>query len=394
MLYAEQFVPARTKDHAFDFSQAARPDVAGVSDSHARKQSSNTEAVSESMQRSLDAIALARDFAAPLPPARSAKQGTILIGESAPMRALMPMIDRVAPTLATVLIIGESGTGKEVVARLLHERSNRSKKPFVALNCGAISPNLIEAELFGHERGSFTGAVRSHKGCFERAQGGTLFLDEITEMPLDAQVKLLRVLETRSFTRVGGDDETGLDVRIITATNRKLDEALAQGRLREDLMYRISVFPLHLPTLRERVIDIALLAKHFLDQLNLLHDTKKVFAPRALDSLAAHAWPGNVRELKNVVERAYILADDEVAFDTTQFLSAAPNVGGFSTNRDGAVTFLVGTSLAEVERKLINMTLAHCHGNKREAAELLGVSLKTVYNRLNEYRLHDQPLAA
>jgi len=312
-----------------------------------------------------------------------------LYGASEPMRHLFRMIGKVAPTRANVLIVGESGTGKELVANVIHSMGREKEHPFIALNCGAVSPNLIEAELFGHERGSFTGAIRSHKGCFERADGGTLFLDEVTEMSLDMQVKLLRVLETGRFCRVGADEETEVRVRVIAATNRDPLQAVAAGTLRSDLFYRLAVFPLNLPPLRERGADVRLLADLFLAQLNAEEGTRKTFSRASRRLMEDYSWPGNVRELKNVVHRAYILADREldIALAVTPPKPAATAVDG------DCVTVQLGSKLADAEQRLICATLGHCGGNKTLTAEVLGVSLKTLYNRLNEYQsklfLHD-----
>jgi two-component system, NtrC family, response regulator AtoC len=304
----------------------------------------------------------------------------LLLGASAPMQALYEMMTRVAPTDATVFFVGESGSGKDMAAQTLHHLSRRAKAPFLPLNCGAISPTLIESELFGHERGSFTGAARRHKGYFERAHGGTLFLDEITEMPFELQVKLLRVLETGVLSRIGGDQPVEVDVRVIAATNRDPQKAVDEGKLREDLLYRLSVFPIQMPPLRERGDDIDLLANFFLAQLNERQGTAKRFSEETLTRLGSHVWPGNVRELKNVVHRAFIMAEQEI---TPRCLPR--EVGGES----GALRnlhFQVGTSIAEVERRLIMATLELHGGNKRKTADILGVSLKTLYNRLNTYR--------
>jgi DNA-binding NtrC family response regulator len=304
-----------------------------------------------------------------------------LIGSSPAMQEVYDLISRVAPTDASVLLTGESGTGKELVAETLHELSRRSKGPFVAVNCGAISPSLIESELFGHERGSFTGASRTHKGHFERARGGTVFLDEITEMPIELQVKLLRVLETRKLDRVGGEQPLSVDVRVIAATNRCPEEAVAEGKLREDLLYRLNVFPVTLPPLRARGDDIDRLANYFLKLLNRAEGTHKRFIPEALIHLRCYHWPGNVRELNNVVQRAFILADEEIGPHYLLPPSAAKDDGGTHP-----LHFTVGVSIAEVERRLILATLDHCGGEKRRAAQILGVSLKTLYNRLNSYK--------
>jgi DNA-binding NtrC family response regulator len=304
-----------------------------------------------------------------------------LYGNSRPMKKLYQMIKKVAPTDATVLLVGESGTGKELVANTIHQISPRKSKPFLAINCGAIPANLIEAELFGYERGSFTGANRMHRGYFERAHDGTLLLDEITEMTPELQVKLLRVLETGTFTRVGGDQDMTVRVRVIAATNRQPQAAVADGQLREDLMYRLSVFPIELPPLRERGEDIELLARHFLDVLNQEHDTEKRLSEEAVRILNSHSWPGNVRELQNVIQRAYILADDVVEIDGLIKPAAAP--APLVGNR---LQFAVGTPLAEAEKHMIFAALEHYDGNKKKTAEALGLSLKTLYNRLSEYR--------
>jgi DNA-binding NtrC family response regulator len=301
-----------------------------------------------------------------------------LYGGSAPMQEVYRRIGKVAPTLATVLITGESGSGKEVVARTVHDRSARARAPFVAVNCGAIPGTLIEAELFGYEKGAFTGAARQHRGCFERAEGGTLFLDEITEMAPEMQVRLLRVLETGRYVRVGGEEELRANVRVVAATNREPAQAVQEGRLREDLMYRIAVFPIALPALRDREGDAELLAEHFLRQLNEADGSDKAFSRQAIATIRAHRWPGNVRELKNAVQRAFILADEQVDLDFTGLACAEP-VGN-------CLRVQVGTPLAEIERQAIYATLDLCNGNKRRCAEMLGVSLKTLYNRLSEYQ--------
>src|SRR5690606_28296512 len=297
-----------------------------------------------------------------------------MLGNSPAMQHLYDQINKVAPTEATVLLIGESGTGKELVAQTIHELSLRRKHPFLPVNCGAISPNLIESEMFGHERGSFTGADRQHKGYFERAHGGTLFLDEITEMPIELQVKLLRVLETGMFMRVGVNREIESDVRIVAATNRNPEKAVADGKLREDLYHRLNVFPLQLPPLREREKDVELIAQSFLEQMNAEHKTQKVLAPEVLVERNAHAWPGNVRELKNYMQRAFIMADDAVIRPMAVPLQVSPARPAAST----VISVAVGTSLADADRQLIMATLAQCGGVKKRAAEVLGISLKTL----------------
>src|SRR5262245_31013936 len=233
-----------------------------------------------------------------------------LLGTSPAMRQLFTLIQRVAPTEATVMIMGESGVGKELVTECIHLLSQRSQGPFVAINCGSIPASLIEAELFGYEKGSFTGASRSHAGVFERASGGTLLLDEITEMPLEMQTRLLRVLETGRFYRVGGTQEITTDIRVIAATNRDIAHAVRARKLREDIMYRLAVFPVRIPPLRDRQDDRMLLAEAFLLRLNEQEGTHKRLSAESIAALWNHRWPGNVRELKNAIERAYIMADE------------------------------------------------------------------------------------
>ncbi|MED5619008.1 sigma-54-dependent transcriptional regulator [Ideonella sp. BN130291] len=302
-------------------------------------------------------------------------------GRSGAMQRVYEQISRVAGTAVTVLITGESGTGKEVAARTIHDLSRRRKQPFLAVNCGAISPHLIESEIFGHEKGSFTGADRQHLGFFERAHGGTLFLDEITEMPLELQVKLLRVLETGTFMRVGSTNALETDVRVIAATNRVPEQAVASGKLREDLLYRLNVFPIHLPPLQDRLDDIPLLADHFLQDICRREGQNKRFAQRAVDKLKQYRWPGNVRELRNVVQRIYLMEEGhEIGDEWLQFEAPKASSG------DGAtITVRVGTPLAEVERTLILATLQRFGNHKEKTAAALGVSLKTLYNRLKEY---------
>jgi DNA-binding NtrC family response regulator len=308
-----------------------------------------------------------------------------MIGDSPPMQSLYDKIARVAPTAATVLLTGESGTGKEVAARTIHELSRRRKFPFLAINCGAISPNLIESELFGHEKGSFTGADRQHRGFFEQAAGGTIFLDEVTEMPPDLQVKLLRVLETGTFVRVGTTEPVNTDVRVIAATNRSPERAVAEGRFREDLYHRLNVFPIALPPLRERGSDIEMLAQQFLRELNQVEGTNKTFSPEALARLYELTWPGNVRELKNYVQRAYILADSVV-----EGVDAGSQPPLAAEDQSGLIVVRVGTPLEEVERRVTMATLESCGRVKRTAARILGISLKTLYNRLEAYAAKDR----
>ena len=326
-----------------------------------------------------------------------------LIGRSQAMQRIYRQISRVAGTPVTVFLHGESGTGKELVARAVHDLSRRREQPFLAVNCGALSPHLIESEIFGHERGSFTGAERQHQGFFERAHGGTLFLDEVTEMPLELQVKLLRVLESGTFMRVGSTQVQQTDVRIIAATNSDAAQAVTRGTMREDLLYRLNVFPISLPPLRERGDDVAFIARSFLQDLARREGGARHFTPGALARLAAHPWPGNVRELRNVVQRAWVMAsgdhiDEEwlpAAGAAVESVPApAPALNG---RHDGAAAMApepggnqivveVGTQLAEVERRVILATYERCGRHKERTAALLGISMKTLYNRLKEYR--------
>jgi DNA-binding NtrC family response regulator len=304
-----------------------------------------------------------------------------LLGESAAMQEVFRLIERVGPTEASVLLTGESGSGKELAAQSIHERSSRRGGPFIAINCGAIPAGLIEAELFGYEKGSFTGALRAHAGVFERAQGGTLLLDEVTEMPLDMQTRLLRVLETRKFYRVGASTEFISDVRVIASTNRCPIRAVQSGQLREDLLYRLAVFPIDLPALRNRGSDVDLLAEHFLAELNAQKLTQKRLSAAARMTLKQHTWPGNVRELKNCIERAFILGD--------QVLELAPLIQSVAISRESEnrerLDIRVGSRIYDMERSLIEATLDYFKGNKRRAADALGCSLKTLYNKLNGY---------
>jgi len=303
-----------------------------------------------------------------------------MIGSSPGMQEVYQAILRVAPTDVPVLIVGESGTGKELVAEALHGLSSRTEREWRAVNCAAISPTLIESELFGHEKGSFTGATRQHRGFFEQASGGTLFLDEIAEMPLELQAKLLRALESGMILRVGGERPVPVDVRVIAATNRDPDEAVRDGRIREDLYYRIGAFRIRLPPLRDRGEDLMLLAEHFLSRLNKERATNKRFTRGVRERLPAYSWPGNVRELHNAVQQAYLVADDEI---TPQcFL-----LGEGEARSNGKIAIEIGVSLAEADRRLILATLDRFAGDKKKAAETLGISLKTLYNRLHAYGL-------
>jgi DNA-binding NtrC family response regulator len=320
-----------------------------------------------------------------LPPAAAATELACppLVGRSDVMQQLYHRMHRVTSSLATVVITGETGTGKELVARALHDGNPARPGAFVAVNCGAIPTTLIESELFGHEKGSFTGANRRHDGVFAQAEHGTLFLDEITEMGAEQQVRLLRVLESGTFQRLGGEDVLHSDVRVLAACNRDPLTEVRNGRLREDLYYRLAVVALHLPPLRERGHDILLLARHFLDRLNLQHGTTKAFAAHAEQHLLDHAWPGNVRELRHCVEQSYLMYDDAIDIDAPTATAARR---GTDAEADAdTVTIPIGASLADAEARMIQATMIRCEGNKSRAATMLGISLKTLYCRLNLY---------
>jgi DNA-binding NtrC family response regulator len=304
-----------------------------------------------------------------------------MVGNSQPMQKVYDLITRVAPTDATVLITGESGTGKELVAEAIGELSSRRHRPFIPVDCGAIAPSLIESELFGHERGSFTGATHQRRGHFERASGGTLFLDEITEMPIELQVKLLRVLESGTLMRVGGESRVSVSVRVIAASNRQPSEAIQSGKLREDLFYRLNVFPISLPPLRDRDRDMLLLAEYFLETINHAEGADKRLSEGAKERIRAHPWPGNVRELKNELGRAFIMSESVIELDDLA-LPAKPAPAARIGDKEPPK---VGVSLDESERELILATLDRCGGDKKKTAKILGISLKTLYNRLHVY---------
>ena len=304
-----------------------------------------------------------------------------LIGKSLPMRRVMSLIEQVAATAASVVISGESGTGKELVARTIHELSPRRNAPYVAVNCAAIAESLMESELFGHERGAFTGADRRRQGCFELANGGTLLLDEITEMKPELQPKLLRVLEDQRLRRVGGSAEVPLDVRVIAASNRDLKTAIREGRLREDLYYRLNVFTIEIAPLRERIDDLPLLVEYFIRQLcaangKELHGVDD----DCLAALKRHPWPGNARQLRNVIERALIVSRGPL-LSMSDLPADFKSIGG----EDSTFQVRVGSSLDEVEQELLRRTIEFAGGNKTKAAEMLGISLKTLYNRIHSY---------
>ncbi len=331
-----------------------------------------------------------RPVETPIAPQRPAKRdGALgdLVGSSTEMKAVFSLIERVAGSNVSVLVTGESGTGKELVARALHDLSGRRNKPFVAVNCAAIPETLIESEIFGHEKGAFTGAQERRAGCFELAEEGTLLLDEIGEMPAGTQAKLLRVLEDRKLRRLGSKAETPVDVRVIAATNRDPQEAVAAGQLRADLYYRLNVFNIHMPPLRAHPQDIAAIAEKMIRDMNEKHGCKVTgLAPELLSKLESHRWPGNVRELRNTMERAVVLAGS----GRLGIEHLPPGFGTIvsrpASESDTAVHVEVGTTVDEAERQLIIKTLNSTVGNKTRAAEILGISTKTLQNKLKEYR--------
>jgi DNA-binding NtrC family response regulator len=306
-----------------------------------------------------------------------------LFGKSLAMRRVLVTIERVAESSASVIITGESGTGKELSARTIHQLSARKDGPFIGINCAAIPQTLMETELFGHERGAFTGADRRREGCFELANGGTLLLDEITEMNSELQAKLLRVIEERKLRRVGGTVEIKLDVRVLAASNRDLERAVRDGNLREDLFYRLNVFTIEMPPLYERVDDLPLLIESFVQHFaQLNHKQISGVDEECLAALKSYPWPGNVRQLRNVIERAAILCRGPV-------IRIGDLPAGFKSSGQkeaaGFVQIRIGTSLDDAERELISKTLEFTGGNKTRAAEVLGVTAKTLYNRLEHY---------
>ncbi len=311
-----------------------------------------------------------------------------LVGRSAPMQEVFSLIRQVAPSKAAVLVTGESGTGKELVARAIHSLSPRTVGPFVAINCAAMPETLMESELFGHEKGAFTGALERRAGCFELAQNGTLLLDEIGDMPIATQAKLLRVLEDSRVRRLGGKGEILVDVRVIASTNKVLDEALKKGELREDLYYRLNVFHINLPPLRSRMEDLPILVEALLRDLNKKHGTKVVEVSVAvMEQFERYPWPGNIRELRNALERAVILTGEGTAgTDALPANFSTPTVVVKVADGDQSqVHMRIGTTIGEAEKVLIQRTLVHTRNNKTRAAEILGISLKTLHNKLKEY---------
>jgi DNA-binding NtrC family response regulator len=312
-----------------------------------------------------------------------------LVGSSKSMQEIFRLIEMVSPSTASVLITGESGTGKELVARTIHSLSSRKARPFVAINCAAIPETLIESEIFGHEKGAFTGALERRTGCFELAEGGTLLLDEIGEMPIATQAKLLRVLEDRKLRRLGAKAETAVDVRVLAATNKAPEEAVARGQLRNDLFYRLNVFNIHMPPLREHMEDLTDLVHALLADMNEKHERSVMGVSEAvMSAFQTHGWPGNVRELRNTLERAVIMCSGP----TVEPKHLPPGFGKFVARAPvqdtNAIHLGVGTTVDEAERLLILKTLEATHNNKTKAAEILGISLKTLHNKLKEYGQH------
>ena len=306
-----------------------------------------------------------------------------MVGNAPAIRAVYRVIEQAAPTAASVLVYGESGTGKELVAKTIHQLSGRSKHPFIAINCAAIPESLLENEIFGHERGAFTGAMDRRPGCFELAHTGTLFLDEIAEVSPGIQAKLLRVLQERTIRRLGGQKEQAVDVRLIAATNVDPSKAVQQGRLREDLYYRINVIGICVPPLRERVEDIPLLVESFISEFNERNDKAvRALAPDAMRVLQRYSWPGNIRELRNVIERAVILSPGE--FVEADYLPG--DLSGAPPPSIHSVGLTPGMTVDEAERRLIELTLEHTRDNKTRAAEILGVTVKTLHNKLKRFR--------
>ncbi|HYL15211.1 MAG TPA: sigma-54 dependent transcriptional regulator [Terriglobales bacterium] len=318
-----------------------------------------------------------------------------LVGSSRKMQEIFRLTEMVAPSTASVLITGASGTGKELVARTIHELSPRRTKPFIAINCAAIPETLIESEIFGHEKGAFTGALERRTGCFELAEGGTLLLDEIGEMPVATQAKLLRVLEDRKLRRLGSRVETTVDVRVLAATNKVPEEAVARGELRNDLYYRLNVFNIHMPPLREHKEDLAELVQALLAEMNAKHGRKVgTISEAVLHAFQNYSWPGNVRELRNTLERAIIVCEGSVV--ETKHLPPGFGQGAVrpAASDPDAVRLGVGTTVEEAEKLLILKTLEATSNNKTRAAEILGISLKTLHNKLKEYGSAQADVAA
>ena len=329
-----------------------------------------------------------------------------ILGESESTNQLRKLIRRVAQTNATVLIQGENGTGKELVAHAMHRNSNRKDGPFIKLNCAALPENLVESELFGHEKGSFTGATNKREGRFELAHGGTIFLDEISELSLPLQSKLLRVLQEREFERVGGNRTIKVDVRVVAATNRKLEQSVEKNEFRQDLYFRLNVVPVHVPALRDRDGDVPLLAEAFCQRFIRNHGVPvKGLTPESLAALQGHDWPGNIRELQNVLERAVILCGEDGYIHPEQLGLTAPPQAGSGDAPTGAiedkpaeaptpaaVSNGAPTTLADLEKQHILSTLKQCEGNRTRTAETLDINIRTLRNKLNEYKEQGEPI--
>jgi len=311
------------------------------------------------------------------------------------MQRVLRLAEQIAPSDASVLITGESGTGKEVLARLIHRKSRRSTQPFISVNCAAIPENLLESELFGHEKGAFTGAVARRVGKFEEANGGTLLLDEVTEMHPRLQAKLLRAIQERVIDRVGGTQPVKVDIRLLATSNRDLEEAVRKGDFRDDLYFRLNVVNLQLPALRERPADIAPLAEHFTKKYADINGVGPMtIAPDAVEALRRHGWRGNVRELENTMHRAVLLAGGSRIERDAIMLSGGPaeKAAAAASAAGGGGTGLVGRTVADVERDLILETLQHCLGNRTHAANILGISIRTLRNKLQQYRQEGVPV--
>lgn len=310
---------------------------------------------------------------------------TEMVAGAENMQRLLEMVKRIAPSSATVLIQGESGTGKEVMARYIHRNSGRSDHPFIAMNCAALPDNLAESELFGYEKGAFTGAIARKRGRFEQAQGGTLLLDEISEMPLALQAKLLRVLQEKEVDRIGGSGTVPVDVRIIATTNRDLSQMVKEGLFRKDLYYRLRIIPLTIPPLRERSKDIPRFIEHFLIKYRSSNESGEIrFDGDAMGILTQWGWPGNVRELENTIERAMLLRNGDLMGPELLLLEE-----DLTTGPDASTARLVGMTVKELEERLILQTLNHVDQNRTHAAEMLGISIRTLRNKLKEYREDD-----
>lgn len=316
------------------------------------------------------------------------KSSLKVVGESPAMQKILASIDRIAKSSANVLITGESGTGKEVIAHLIHHQSNRSAQPFIKVNCAAIPDTLIESEFFGHEKGSFTGASNLHRGRFELANGGSLLLDEITEVPLILQAKLLRAIQEQEFERIGGTRQIKVDVRIISTSNRDMKEAIEAKKIREDLYYRLNVMPIHLPALRERKEDILPLAEFFLQKLSLEnHKEKIIFSKGAKDRLLDYSWPGNVRELTNIIERAVVLNTNGTIVEDDIYIHSAPLLSPPEETILETSSSSSSMTLQDIEKKFIIETLETMKHNRTKTAEKLGISVRTLRNKLQEYKV-------